>query len=576
MPRPTRLDVRPEHTRPKGCAGPRRKSPDRVRPARPCPRRGGALGRPGDLVAGNHQGLTILLEPRREGSVLRPEPPPERPSRKASGGRRAGRRSPLGRVRGRRLRRARRPERPIAGAHRGDGVRHPVEPGQSPHMPSHSEWATKVYGSPGLTAVRAYGKILPCVRGTAGERLPRFRFEEEPSRRAVRSGIDGIPEPRSEPSSRAGQHPSGGRRSGQPRLVAGHPRRPRPRPRGGPIRRGGAGSGQGSAVRRHPARHATPRPRRVRYRRGDPGRRAIPVHADHLPGGGRRHRPGSGRAWLCPGGGRCPGEAAVAGGPPGQGAGPRHALPGEAAGEARGRAASAARPRHDRLRHLHARSGGSCRHVEPRGRADQGVSGRRDHRPALLPLLPAGCRRAGLARTRTGRGGCGGPLRGRGLAAAEGRLTILGQRRHHGTPGRAGRAAGLLEDHQGLDGADAGRGVPAPERGAVPAHDRGRLRLRHLHARPERPRRHLERRGRADQAVQGRRDHRATLLEVLPAGGARPGLARPRIEGGRSRRTLRGRRVAGPQGRVGVLGQRGHHGHQGRPGSPARLLESHP
>ena len=93
---------------------------------------------------------------------------------------------------------------------------------------------------------------------------------------------------------------------------------------------------------------------------------------------------------------------------------------------------------------------------------------------------------------------------------------------------------------------------------------------------PERPHRHLERRGRADQAVQGRRDHRATLLEVLPAGGARPGLARPRIEGGRSRRTLRGRGVAGPQGRVAVLGQRRHHGHQGRAGAPARLLQDHP
>ena len=57
--------------------------------------------------------------------------------------------------------------------------------------------------------------------------------------------------------------------------------------------------------------------------------------------------------------------------------------------------------------------------------------------------------------------------------------------------------------------------------------------LRHLPARPAGPRRHLERRGRADQGVQGRRDHRPALLEVLPAGGARPGLARPRAEGRR-------------------------------------------
>ena len=60
--------------------------------------------------------------------------------------------------------------------------------------------------------------------------------------------------------------------------------------------------------------------------------------------------------------------------------------------------------------------------------------------------------------------------------------------------------------------------------------------LRHLHARPAGPRRLLERRGRAVQGVQGRRDHRPALLQVLPAGGHRPGLARPRTEGRRGRR----------------------------------------
>ena len=59
----------------------------------------------------------------------------------------------------------------------------------------------------------------------------------------------------------------------------------------------------------------------------------------------------------------------------------------------------------------------------------------------------------------------------------------------------------------------------------------GTDRLRHLHARPAGPRRHLERRGRADQGVQGRRDHRPALLPLLPAGGHRPGLARPRTQG---------------------------------------------
>ena len=142
-----------------------------------------------------------------------------------------------------------------------------------------------------------------------------------------------------------------------------------------------------------------------------------------------------------------PGEAAAAGRPPSESPGIRRTVPGQAAGEARGRPASAAGPRHCRLRHLHARPAGPRRHLERRGRAHQGLQGRGDHRPALLPLLPAGGHRPGLARPRTQGRRSGRPVRGRGLAVAEGRLPVLGQRRHHRPAGRAWRTPGLLEGH---------------------------------------------------------------------------------------------------------------------------------
>ena len=47
------------------------------------------------------------------------------------------------------------------------------------------------------------------------------------------------------------------------------------------------------------------------------------------------------------------------------------------------------------------------------------------------------------------------PLRGRGLARAQGRHPLLGQRRHHGAARRGRRAARLLEDHARPDRAPA-------------------------------------------------------------------------------------------------------------------------
>ena len=118
------------------------------------------------------------------------------------------------------------------------------------------------------------------------------------------------------------------------------------------------------------------------------------------------------------------------------------------------------------LRHLSARPAGQHRLVECRGRAHQGVQGRRDHRSALLPLLPPGSHRPGLARPRTeGRQGRG-PVRGRGLAGPQGRHAVLGQRRYHRPPRRGREFRGLLEDHQGLDRAkEVGRERPPTGRG---------------------------------------------------------------------------------------------------------------
>ena len=48
------------------------------------------------------------------------------------------------------------------------------------------------------------------------------------------------------------------------------------------------------------------------------------------------------------------------------------------------------------------------------------------------------------------------PARGRGLADSQGRLPVLGQRRHHRSAGRDGQAARLRQGHTRHDGAEAG------------------------------------------------------------------------------------------------------------------------
>src|SRR5258706_162778 len=78
------------------------------------------------------------------------------------------------------------------------------------------------------------------------------------------------------------------------------------------------------------------------------------------------------------------------------------------------------RQRH-RLRHHHAGPERPHRELECRGGANQGLSRRRDHRPAFFPVLSSRGRRARQASIRTGSRLRRGALRGRRLALAQGR-----------------------------------------------------------------------------------------------------------------------------------------------------------
>ena len=88
------------------------------------------------------------------------------------------------------------------------------------------------------------------------------------------------------------------------------------------------------------------------------------------------------------------------------------------------------------LRDLLARPFGTRRELEPGCPAHQGIHRRRDRGPSLLNVLSArrsGERQTG-ARARNGHGGRA--FRGRGMEGPEGRVAVLGQRRHHGAPRR--------------------------------------------------------------------------------------------------------------------------------------------
>ena len=198
-------------------------------------------------------------------------------------------------------------------------------------------------------------------------------------------------------------------------------------------------------------------------------------------------------------------------------------------------------------------------HVERRRRAIKGYAAPRSS--ASTSRSSTRRRRSTAAgRSTSSRSRQAGPLRGRRLARAQGRLALLGQRRHHArcattTASCVGFAKVTRDLTERREHEEA-----APERGALPPAGRGRAGLRDLHARPGRPRRELERRRAAHQGLQRRRDHRPALLDVLSARGrgARASPARSWRIATRDG-PLRGRRLARAQGRLALLGQRRDH-----------------
>ena len=173
------------------------------------------------------------------------------------------------------------------------------------------------------------------------------------------------------------------------------------------------------------------------------------------------------------------------------------------------------------LRHLPHRPERPDRQLEPRRAEAQGLRGRGGDRPALLPLL-----HRGGPPPRQARGGPGDrppprPLRGRGLARAQGRHPLLGARgaRRRARPGR--HRDRLRQDHPRHDRAPGGAAGPRRERAALPPARAGRDRLRHLHARPRGQGRQLERGRAADQGLGGGGDRRPALLPLLHRGGPR-------------------------------------------------------
>ena len=94
-----------------------------------------------------------------------------------------------------------------------------------------------------------------------------------------------------------------------------------------------------------------------------------------------------------------------------------------------GAAVQGAGQRRRRLRDLHARHRGLHRQLERRRRAHQGLLAQRGDRQALLDVLHAGGSREGRAAACADDRGDARQVRSRGLARAQGRQSLLGERR---------------------------------------------------------------------------------------------------------------------------------------------------
>ena len=204
------------------------------------------------------------------------------------------------------------------------------------------------------------------------------------------------------------------------------------------------------------------------------------------------------------------------------------------------------------------------RHLEPRRADPQGLRGRGDHRPALLGLLHRRRSRAGASRGGAADRRARGPLRGGGLARAQGRHALLGPRRHHRA--QAGRRARRVrQGHPGPDRPPSRRAGAArtdPRAGArqpgplpLPPAGLGRDRLRDLPARARRDGGDVERRRGAHQGLRRGRDRRPALLDLLHRRRSRARAPGGRAADRRARGPLRGGGLARAQGRHAVLGQ---------------------
>ena len=188
----------------------------------------------------------------------------------------------------------------------------------------------------------------------------------------------------------------------------------------------------------------------------------------------------------------------------------------------------------------------------------KGYQARRDHRAAFLALLHRGGSRRRRARARAAHRAPRGQVRGRGLARAQGRHALLGERGGRRDPRPERRADRLRQDHPRHDRSRAARkqALRESER-AVPDPGPGRHRLRDLHARSGRPRDELERRRRADQGLSRRTRSSASISRRFYTPEDRDARrARTRARDRRARRAVRGRRLARAQGRHALLGQR--------------------
>ena len=115
--------------------------------------------------------------------------------------------------------------------------------------------------------------------------------------------------------------------------------------------------------------------------------------------------------------------------------------------------------------------------LEQRRAPAERLRGVGDHRPAFLALLHRGGPRRRPAATRPGGGRARRPLRERGLARAQGRYALLGERGDRRHPRRQRHAAGVRQGHaRHYRAAQCAAGARGGARGTVPLAEDGSAR----------------------------------------------------------------------------------------------------